>query len=159
MHFQSTARIAAMIILCCGVGIISGLFTGDTIGGWYGALRKPPLNPPSWVFGVIWPILYIMMGIAAGLVWNKQPEQHFFTAAMEMFLFQLLLNGLWTPLFFKLHAIGWALAELLLLWIVILVTVIIFYRLFKVSGILLLPYLTWVSFAIYLNAGFLVLNR
>ncbi|MBL7214637.1 MAG: tryptophan-rich sensory protein [Phycisphaerae bacterium] len=159
MRLQAVVRIILMVVLCCGVGVISGFSTKNAVAGWYTTLTKPPLNPPSWIFGVVWPVLYVLMGIAAGIVWNKPLAGKILYTALGIFLCQLILNGLWTPLFFGLHRIGWALFEIIALWGSILVTLIVFYFQSKLAGILLLPYLLWVAFAIYLNAGFWLLNR
>ncbi len=148
-----------MIALCCGVGFAGSFFTKDSVAGWYTTLTPPPLNPPAWVFGAVWLVLYILMGTAAGILWNKPIGRQAVHAALRLFLFQLVLNGLWMPLFFGLQRIDMALIEIILLWLSILATIIVFYVQLKPAGLLLLPYLAWVSFAVYLNAGFWLLNR
>ena len=159
MKLQRAAKIMAMAVLCCGVGLVSGLSTKNAVAGWYLTLIKPPLNPPSRIFGVIWPVLYVLMGIAAGILWNKALARNVLYTALGLFLFQLVLNGLWTPLFFGLQRIDLALIEIILLWVMILITTIVFYHCSKLAGVLLIPYLLWVSFAVYLNAGYWLLNR
>lgn len=159
MRLQTIIKPVVMVALCCGVGFVSGYSTKGAVAGWYTALTKPPLNPPSWIFGVVWPVLYVLMGIAAGIVWSKPLPGKVLWIALGLFLFQLILNGLWTPLFFGLHRIGWALVEIVALWLGIAATALIFYKHSKPAGFLLLPYLAWVTFAIYLNAGFWLLNR
>ena len=119
-------------------------------GGWYAALAKPSWNPPSWVFGPAWTILYAMMAVAAWRVWlcggwARQKK------ALGLFLLQWALNALWTPLFFGLHRPGWALAEILVLLTAILATIRVFWRVDRPAGLLLLPYAAWVAFATVLN--------
>ncbi len=159
MQLRHWVKIVTMIALCCGVGFTGVFFTKSSVSDWYATLTRPPLNPPAWAFGVVWPILYVLMGTAAGILWNKPIGRAAVRGALWLFLFQLLLNGLWTPLFFGLHRIDWALIEIGLLWISILATVIVFHVQSKPAGLLLLPYLAWVSFAVYLNAGFWYLNK
>lgn len=156
---RTAARFMTMLVLCLGVGFIGWLFTEDAVADWYGTLKKPAYTPPEWVFGVVWPILYVMMAIAAGILWNKPVGRKAVAGALRLFLLQLILNGLWTPLFFGMHEIVWALLDVILLWILLLVTTIVFYVQSKPAGLLLAPYLVWTGFAVYLNAGFLLLNR
>lgn len=159
MRLKAAMRIITMIVLCCGVGIIGWVITGDAVTEWYPALKKPAFTPPSWLFGMIWPVLYVLMGIAAGILWNKPTGRKAVLTAMRLFLFQLILNGLWTPLFFGLHRIDLALIEIIILWITLLATTIVFYVQSETAGVLLIPYLMWVSFAVYLNAGYWYLNQ
>jgi len=125
--------------------------------GWYAALIKPAWNPPSWLFGPVWSLLYVMMAAAAWLVWREGgwKTQH---RALGFFLAQWLLNALWTPLFFGLHQPGFAFAEILALWLLLAMTVTLFWRVKKVAGALLLPYLVWVAFAAVLNFSIWRLN-
>ena len=148
-----------MIILCCCVGIIGALFTEDAVGNWYTSLDKPPYTPPDWTFGVVWPILYVLMGLAAGILWNRPTGRKAVAAALRLFLLQLVLNGIWSPLFFGLQRIDLALIDIAVLWILIVATVIAFYLQHRPAGVLLLPYLGWVSFAVYLNIAFWILNQ
>ena len=148
-----------MVVLCLGVGFVSSFFQTGSVSGWYSTLDRPMFNPPGWAFGIVWPILYVMMGIAAGILWNKPIGLKSLHTALKLFLFQLVLNGLWMPLFFGLQRIDLALLEIIFLWIMILVTTIVFYGHSKSAGLLLIPYLLWVSFAVYLNAGYWILNR
>lgn len=121
-----------------------------SIDGWYEGIQKPSWNPPSWLFGPVWSALYGMMGVAAWLVWKKGGwrEQK---RVLGVFLLQLALNALWTPLFFGMHWIGLAFAEIILLWLAIATTLIAFMRVRKDAGALFVPYLLWVSFAAVLN--------
>ena len=126
-------------------------------GEWYARLERPSFNPPSSVFGPVWTALYLMMGIAAWLVWKRDG----FTgarAALALYLAQLVANAAWSWLFFGRHAIGLALIDISVLWLLILATLIRFWRHSRPAGLLLVPYLLWVSFATLLNYAFLRLN-
>lgn len=116
-------------------------------GNWYAALNKPAWNPPAWIFGPVWTFLYLLMAVAAWMVWKRGG----WGVPLWLYLFQLALNAAWTPVFFGAHQIGMALAVIILLWISILVTMISFLRVTRVAGMMLLPYLAWVSFATFLN--------
>lgn len=119
-------------------------------GDWYASLQKPSWNPPGWIFGPVWSALYAMMGVAAWLVWKRGgfPAQG---KALGLFLGQLALNALWTPLFFGLHLPGPAFAEIILLWLAIAATLIAFRSVNRTAFWLLVPYLAWVTFAAFLN--------
>ncbi len=127
-------------------------------GEWYAQLRRPPLTPPGWLFAPVWTVLYALMGLAAWLVWQRAG---WFAAAwpLALFLLQLLLNGLWSYLFFGWQRPGLALLDLLALWLVVLSTIRVFERHHQTAALLLVPYLLWLSFAAYLNLGFWLLNR
>ena len=114
---------------------------------WYAGLNKPSWNPPAWLFGPAWTTLYTLMAIAAWLVWKRVA----FTRALGFYFVQLILNAAWTPIFFGAHAMGWALVEISIMWIAILLTLLSFLRVQKTAGLLLVPYLAWVSFATFLN--------
>lgn len=125
--------------------------------GWYAALAKPAWNPPGWIFGPVWTILYATMAVAAWRVWlhggwARQKK------ALGLFLLQWALNALWTPLFFGLHRPGWALAEILVLLTVILATLRTFWQVDRPDGFLLLPYAAWVAFASVLNGAIWLMN-
>lgn len=141
------------------VGGLSGFATSRGVETWYPTLVKPSFNPPSWVFGPVWTMLYLMMGIAAFLVWRKGLETAGVQGALSLFVVQLALNGLWSILFFGLQSPGWALAEIVVLWLAIVATLVAFWRLTAAAGWLLAPYLAWVSFAAVLNGSIWVLNR
>ncbi len=127
-------------------------------GEWYAALAKPWWNPPNWIFGPVWTVLYVLMAVAAWLVW-RQAGFAGAGAALGLFLVQLALNALWSYLFFGLHRIDWALADILALWAAILAVLVLFWRVQAAAGTLLLPYLAWVSFATVLNFALWRLNR
>jgi len=126
-------------------------------GEWYALLVKPPLNPPGWIFGPVWTALYLLIGISGWLAWEGKREGK--GIAFTIFCAQLVLNALWTVFFFGLHQPLVAFADLVLLWIFILLNIIVFWKIRPLAGFLLLPYLAWVSFAGYLNFALWLLNK
>jgi translocator protein len=140
------------------VGGTSALAAGLDFRAYFDSLRKPPLTPPPAAFGPAWTTLYLLMGIAAWLVWRRGINEQS-AAALGLFVAQLVLNALWSIVFFGNRRLGWALLEIALLWMTILATITAFWRETPLSAALLLPYLAWVTFAMYLNAGFWWLNR
>ena len=142
-------------LLLVGLVATSGALTSP--GEWYAELKKPPLNPPSWVFSVVWTALYLLMAIAAWRVTLRVTSEQRFTVLWP-FVAQLAANGLWSFLFFSWHWIVIALLDLILLWGLILLTIRRFSRVSSLAAWLLVPYLAWVSFAGYLNAGIAWLN-
>jgi benzodiazapine receptor len=151
-------RLAIAVATPLLVGGLSGFATARSVQDWYPGLGKPSFNPPSWVFGPIWTLLYLMMGIAAFLVWQKGWASGAVKNALALFAIQLILNGLWSILFFGLRSPGLALADIILLWLSIGVTMVLFWRLTPVAGLLLLPYEAWVTFAAVLNGSIWILN-
>ncbi len=145
------------IALCLGVGAVGGRWTAPEIGAWYRTLRKPFFNPPNWIFGPVWTLLYLLMAVAAWIVSQSGPST-LRTAALGLFLAQLALNLAWSWIFFRRHALGGALAEVLLLWLAIGATTLVFARVTPAAGWLLLPYWGWASFASLLNAAIWRLN-
>jgi tryptophan-rich sensory protein len=141
------------------VGGLSGFATAGGVQTWYPTLVKPPFNPPAWVFGPVWTVLYLMMGFAAFLVWHKGEDQGLVRLGLALFVAQLALNGLWSVIFFGMRLPGYAFAEILLLWIAIAATMVSFWRTIPAAGLLLMPYLAWVSFATVLNGSIWFLNR
>ena len=119
-------------------------------GPWYEGLVKPRLTPPNLVFGPVWTVLYLLMGVAAGLVW-RQAGFHRSRIALSLYLFQLSLNAAWSWLFFGRHQPAWAFGDIVLLWLAIVATTVAFSRISAVAAWLMTPYLAWVSFASYLN--------
>jgi len=148
-----------MVVLCVTVGYLSGLVTRESILTWYVTLNKPSFNPPNWVFAPVWTLLYIMMGVAAGMIWTSNSDEQTTKKALGFFAIQLGLNALWSYLFFGLHNPLLALIEIILLWLMIFETYNMFKKINKTAGLLLLPYLAWVSFAAILNASIWWLNR
>ncbi|MEI7510315.1 MAG: TspO/MBR family protein [Flavobacterium sp.] len=151
---QKILRIAVVLMTCLVVGFLSGMMTKESITTWYPTLLKPVFNPPNWVFAPVWTVLYIMMGIAGGLVWNKiETNGASVKLAFKFFIIQLALNALWSFIFFYLHNPFLALVEIILLWLMIYETYNQFKKIDSKAGMLLLPYLAWVSFATLLNAS------
>lgn len=155
----NTIRFLISVTLPLMVGGLSGFATARGVQEWYPSLTKPAFNPPSWVFGPVWTLLYVMMGVAAYLVWQKGWENELVRVALALYLVQLILNGLWSILFFGMQSPGLAFAEILLLWLAIAATVVWFWRVSPPAGMLLLPYAAWVSFAALLNGSLWILNR
>jgi tryptophan-rich sensory protein len=156
---NNTLKLVISVAVPLVVGGLSGYATARGVADWYPTLTKPSFNPPAWVFGPAWTLLYIMMGVAAFLVWRKGLDVDGVRIALTVFAVQLALNGLWSILFFGMRAPGLALAEIILLWIAIAITTVLFWRVTPTAGVLLLPYLGWVSFATVLNASLWWLNR
>jgi len=156
---NNTIKLVISVALPLAVGGLSGYATARGVSTWYPTLVKPSFNPPAWVFGPVWTLLYIMMGIAAFLVWRRGLNADGVRIALTVFAIQLALNGLWSILFFGMHAPGWALAEIILLWMAIGTATLLFWRVVPAAGVLLLPYWAWVSFATVLNASLWWLNR
>lgn len=151
---RQTISLIGWLALCFAAAGTAVFVSTD---GWYAGLQKPSWNPPAWVFGPAWSLLYVLMATAAWLVWREGGWKAQ-GRTLGLFLLQWLLNALWTPLFFGLHRPGLAFAEIVILWLAIAATLASFWRVRKVAGILLLPYLAWVSFAAALNFAIWRLN-
>ena len=151
--------LVVFVLICQAAGGIGGLFTATSVGTWYAALRKPPYNPPGWIFGPVWTVLYALMGVAAWLVVRRGWDSVAVKAALAAFVAQLVLNMLWSAVFFGMRSPGIAFIELLGLWVAILVTIRLFWRVSPTAGALLVPYVLWVSFAAVLNYSIWRLNR
>lgn len=157
---QKNLRIAAIVLTCLAVGYFSSLITRENIPTWYVTLKKPIFNPPNWVFAPVWTILYIMMGIGAGRVWNKvDNDLQNVKKGMYFFIVQLALNALWSYLFFGIHNLFLSLIEIILLWLMIYETMVQFKKVDKLASKLLIPYLVWVSYATILTASVWYLNK
>ena len=153
-------RILAVVVTCLVIGYFSGMVTRSSVTTWFPTLIKPSFNPPSWVFAPVWSILFVMMGVAAGLVWDRiEAEREAVKKALIFFAIQLGLNALWSYLFFGLRNPMLAGLEIIVLWLMIFETYIQFVKINKIAGYLLLPYLAWVSFASVLNGSIWWLNR
>ena len=150
-------KLLISILFTVGLGGISGVVTVQEIPHWYAGLHKPSFNPPNSLFGPVWSILYLLMGIGAWLVW-KQPASSNRNQALLLFLLQFILNFCWAFIFFGMHQLGWALAELMLMWLAILLTIFQFGKFSSLASWLLVPYISWVSFAGILNAAIWKLN-
>ena len=145
----------AFVIGTLVVGVTASLFTEPNIAGWYAALAKPSFNPPSWIFAPVWTALYVMMAVAAWRAWRVVGVM---SVALMLYFLQLTLNFAWSLIFFAQHLIDIALIDIAALWIAILATMIAFFRVDRIAGLLMLPYLAWVSFASALNYEIWQLN-
>jgi tryptophan-rich sensory protein len=151
-------KMLVLFVLACELaGIIGSFFTMPSIPTWYASLQKPFFNPPSWVFAPVWLSLYLLMGIAAYLVWSNGKKKEA-RGALGLFAFQLALNVLWSFAFFGLHSTFSGLLVIVALWLCIAATMVAFWRISKASGWLLVPYILWVSFATLLNLSVFLLN-
>lgn len=146
-------RLLFAIIICEGAGLIGSIFTFNSVNTWYVTLDKPFFNPPSWIFAPVWTILYLLMGISLYLAWNTKK------ISLKWFWIQLVLNSLWSILFFGLKNPTLALLGITLLWLAIIMTIKSFWRYNKTASWLLLPYLAWVTFASILNLSIVILNK
>ncbi len=153
-----TLRLVICIIACQLAGLVGSIFTMKSIPTWYAALHKPPFTPPNWLFGPAWVTLYLLMAIAAFLVWRKGLGERLVRWALITFLIQLVLNALWSVVFFGLQSPFGGVIVIVGLWFAILFTVIRFFRISIAAGALLLPYIAWVSFAAALNVSIWLLN-
>ncbi len=144
-------KLILSIGLCLGAGFIGSIFTTSSIPTWYAALNKPPFSPPDWVFAPVWTILYIFMGISLYLVWIKK-------SVSAIFWIQLILNISWSIVFFGMKNPSLAFVNILALWIGIFLTIKAFYKINRLAGQLLFPYIAWVSFAALLNLSIVILN-
>lgn len=152
---MSWLLLISFVVVCELVGISGSVFTVRAIPTWYARLKKPAFSPPNWLFGPVWTILYALQGIAAYLVFQHADNE----PAFACFIFQLVLNAIWTPLFFGAKRIGAALAEIILMLIFIIITTVLFFTVTAIAGWLMIPYVAWVSFATALNYKIWELNR
>jgi translocator protein len=182
MRYKHTGLLAICIVLCILAGLIGSFFTSSAIPIWYAGLNKPSFNPPNYLFGPVWTVLYIMMGISLYIVFAKYKSSKerllanirkwknnqkalllkskikFAFAALIVFGVQLVLNTLWSIIFFGQKMPSLAFFEIIILWLSILTTIIMFYRISKPAAFLLIPYICWVSFATLLNYYIWILN-
>lgn len=155
---NKTAKLIVAIVICELAGVIGNIFTISAIPTWYSTLIKPVLNPPSWIFGPVWTTLYLLMGIAVFLVWQKGWDRKDVRKALAVFGFQLVLNAVWSIIFFGLHSPLSALIDIAFMWLAIIWTMSFFYKISRPALWLLVPYILWVSFAMYLNYSIWILN-
>lgn len=181
MKFNNAIKVLISIIICELAGIVGSVFTTPEIKGWYAGLEKPSFSPPNWIFGPVWTILFILMGISLYLVWAEKWQakdsgrmqkikawniysqklwqgQWSKINIILIFALQLILNIVWSFLFFGMHSPQLAFFEILMLWFTILFTILNFYRVSKLAAYLLVPYIFWVSFAAILNYFIWMLN-
>jgi translocator protein len=155
---KSWVKLLISIAVPLAVGTLAGLFTANSVNGWYRTIIKPDWNPPDAVFAPVWTTLYILMGIALYLVSKKEVPFAEKRPAIIFWIVQLVLNALWSFLFFSVHTIGLALVEIIVLWLAILITIFSVARISKLAAWLLVPYISWVSFATILTYTIWQLN-
>ena len=151
-------KIILAILICQMAGLIGSIFTASSIPTWYAGLEKPFFSPPNWVFAPVWITLYTLMGISLYLIWERGPSKENVKSALLAFSGQLVLNSIWSIVFFGLQSPFYGLLLIVFLWFLILLTILKFYKLSKKAAYLLLPYILWVSFATILNFYIWVLN-
>lgn len=146
------------LVIPLAIGALGSLLTMESVKTWYTTLNKPSFNPPNQIFGPVWSTLYVLMGISSYLVWKERKTFTGYNLAVGLYFSQLILNLMWSFLFFYQHQIGFALAEIIVLLIAIITTALVFYKVNKVAGLLFIPYILWVSFASYLTYSIFILN-
>lgn len=151
-------KLIISILIPVLVGAISGYFTTSGVDGWYALANKPWFNPPNWIFAPVWTGLYVMMGIAFYLTWKTEADKPIKQTAIILFIAQLAANFFWSFIFFKLQQPGWAFAEIILMWVLLLLTILWFGKISSTAAWLLVPYISWVSFAAVLNYSIWKLN-
>jgi translocator protein len=154
----SIPKLIAAIAICQLAGLIGSFFTASSVSTWYAALQKPAFNPPSWLFAPVWITLYTLMGISAYIVWQKGLKKKNVKVALVIFGVQLLLNALWTIIFFGLKNPLLAFIEIIILLAAVAVTMMKFYPLSRTAAYLLVPYLLWTAFAAALNLAIIMVN-
>ncbi|MDQ7818132.1 MAG: TspO/MBR family protein [Melioribacteraceae bacterium] len=157
MSRLNLVKLAISLVLPLSVGAVAGMLTSQAVPTWYASLNRPSFNPPNWVFGPVWTSLYILLGISFYLIWKENPSKYR-NLAIKVFSIQILLNFLWSFIFFYFNLIGVALLEIILLWISIVTMIYLFYKIKPIAAYLNIPYLLWVSFATILNSGYYFLN-
>ncbi len=142
---------AACLLAPLAAGAIGSVFTVSSVSGWYATIPKPAWTPPSFLFGPVWTLLYVLMGIAAFLVWRARKARRAFS--LGVFFAHLVVNALWSLVFFGLHAVSWALLDIVVLWAMIMWLIVLFFPQSRRAGWLLVPYALWVTYAASLNIG------
>ena len=156
---SDSLKLLISILLCEAVGIVSGLLSQTNMSVWLATLNKPSWNPPSWLFGPVWTILYALMGLALWLIWKSHADETSKRIALFVFALQLFLNFWWSLLFFRFHSPGLALINILLMIGVIIITLFRFAPISRKACWLLVPYLLWVCFAAILNYAIWFMNK
>ena len=151
-------RLIVAIIICQMAGVIGSIFTTPYIATWYATLKKPFFSPPNWVFAPVWLTLFSLMGISLYWVWNKDLKNKEVKNSVLIFTSQLIMNILWSVLFFGFQNPFYGLIGIIILWVTILFTILKFYKIDKRAGLILIPYILWVSIATALNYYVLILN-
>ncbi len=158
LQFVDIIKLVVSIVVCQGAGFIGSIFTTPAIATWYAGLAKPPFSPPNWLFGPVWISLFLLMGIALFFIWRQGVQTPGVVIALIVFAVQLVLNILWSFLFFKLQSPLFGFIEIVILWVAIILTILSFARISRTAAFLLIPYIVWVSFAAVLNYSLYKLN-
>jgi tryptophan-rich sensory protein len=158
MSKNDLLKLILSIIICQAAGFIGSIFTSRSIPTWYASLKRPSFAPPNWVFLPVWITLFVLMGVSLYLVWRMLSRGQKVRTALILFAVQLVLNMLWSILFFGLQSPFAAFIEIVVLWMAILLTIIAFIRVSTAAAVLMIPYILWVSFAAVLNFFFWKLN-
>jgi benzodiazapine receptor len=159
MKLTIVIKLIICLALTFSAAFVGSIFTHDAVTNWYTTLNKPSFTPPDWLFGPIWTILYLLMAISAFIVWQKGLANPAVRVALIFYLIQLILNALWSVIFFGLKLPWLSFIEILLLWSAIAFTILAFVRVSIIAALLLVPYILWVSFAAVLNFSIWLLNR
>lgn len=154
----SILKMVAAILFCLVIGSLGSLVTITGPGSWYATLMKPFFTPPSWVFAPVWITLFVLMGIALFLIWESGTERREVQVALGVFGLQFFLNVIWSFLFFGLQSPLMGFADILILWVMIAATIVLFYRIRKSAAYLLIPYIAWVTIATALNGAIYFMN-
>lgn len=158
MRLNNIEKLIVSVVVCQIAGLIPAVFVYRPFPSWYNNLAKPSFTPPGWVFAVVWPALFLLMGLAAYLVWSTAMNSDGKNIAMLFFWLQLFINMLWSFIFFLMHSPLLAFLELMVLWVAIVLTIGKFYRVSKAAAWLMVPYLLWVTFAGVMNFAVVIMN-
>jgi translocator protein len=159
MDFGSIIKFIVSILASFAAGVIGSLFTTQAIPTWYAGLKKPQFTPPNRAFGPVWTTLYVFMGVSVFLVWQKGLATDGVLLAFVLFWIQLVINAIWSIIFFGMKSKGGGVITIVVLWLLILATMVSSFRVSIWAGVLLIPYIVWVSIASYLNVGVWILNK
>ncbi len=155
---KDTPKLIISVIASELVGVVGSVLTVSAIPTWYAALNKPSFSPPNWIFGPVWTILYFLLGVSFYLIWRQGWKKQRVTVAAQYFLVQMVLNGIWSPVFFGLRAPLLGLIVISAMWVLTVMTMQKLYPVSRPAFYLLIPYLLWISFATLLNAAIFLLN-
>ena len=158
MNLTSISKLIAALALCFLAAYLGSIVTMPAIPAWYASLNKPFFNPPNWIFGPVWTILYFLMAVSAWLIWREIWDDEV-RLALSLFAVQLVLNVLWSVIFFGSRSPFPGFVEILILWLAIFLTIRAFFKISKTAGWLMVPYFLWVTFAAFLNLTVAVMNR
>lgn len=158
MKIAPIFKFIVSIVVCHLAGFIGSIFTTPAIPTWYASLNKPSFTPPNWLFAPVWLSLFTLMGISVFLVWHKGADDSQIRIGLRLFIIQLILNAMWSVVFFGLKSPISGFIVIIILWIFILMTILNFLKISQTAGILLIPYIVWVTFAAFLNLSIFRLN-